>query len=187
MKNRLIRSLLVLILFISFPPLALANSPASSSNESSVPSNSAKQKKTYEVKFPSFKIMINNIHLNNGILRYPVLIYEGVTYFPMTWGFTQALGLDVRWDSEKGFAINKSNQAPKKLANEVAIISARHLYAKLPDFSIRVNNNEIDNDKEEYPILVFNDVTYFPMTWRFAVEELGLKISLENNKFSISK
>ncbi|NOU97612.1 YHYH domain-containing protein [Paenibacillus sp. LMG 31456] len=184
MKISFVRSLLVLVLFILFPSLTLANS---SNNSSGLSGDTINQKKVYEVKFPSFKITINNLHFDNGISKYPVLMYEGVTYFPMTWGFTQALGLDVRWDAEKGFAINKSNQGPKKLANEVAIISARHLYAKMPEFSIRVNNNEIDNDKEEFPVLVFNDVTYFPMTWRFAVEELGLKISLENNKFNISK
>ena len=30
-----------------------------------------------------------------------------------------------------------------------------------------------EHNKEEYPLLVFRDVTYFPLTWRFAVDELG--------------
>jgi hypothetical protein len=163
--------------------MAFANS-AGDSSESNI---SLKSKKTYEVKYPNYRITINNVNIDNAKSKYPVLVYEGVTYFPMTWGFTQALGLDVAWDSEKGFAIKKSNQPPSKLSLESAIISAKHLYAKLPDYSIQVNNKTIDNANEEFPVLVFNDVTYFPMTWRFAVEELGLDINLSNNKFSISR
>ena len=40
-------------------------------------------------------------------------------------------------------------------------------------FAITVNGKSIDNSKEEYPLLVFRDVTYFPLTWRFAVDEFG--------------
>jgi hypothetical protein len=160
---------------------------ADSSDESSKQSDDTKPKKTYEVKYPAFKIMINNVNMDNATSKYPVLMHEGVTYFPMTWRFTQALGLDVEWDSKEGFSINKSDQPAAKFYNEAAIISAKNLYAKLPDFTIRVNSKIIDNNQEEFPVLVFNDVTYFPMTWRFAVEELGLNISMDNNKFYISK
>jgi hypothetical protein len=143
--------------------------------------------KKIEVYYPAFNISINNSPFNNSISKYPVLLYNGITYFPMTWRFTQALGLEVNWDDAAGFAINKSDQRPELLRNETAIISAKHLYASLPDFPIRVNNHIIDNDKEEFPILVFNDITYFPMTWKYAVDELGLTLSFDKNKFSISK
>lgn len=36
-----------------------------------------------------------------------------------------------------------------------------------------VNGEVIDNSKEKYPLLLFRDVTYFPLTWRFAVDEFG--------------
>ena len=39
---------------------------------------------------------------------------------------------------------------------------------------ITVNGKTINNDEEPYPLLVFRDVTYFPLTWRFAVDEFGL-------------
>lgn len=50
--------------------------------------------------------------------------------------------------------------------------NTRQQTAKLADDKITVNGTVIDNSKEEYPLLVFRDVTYFPLTWRFAVNEL---------------
>ncbi len=40
---------------------------------------------------------------------------------------------------------------------------------------------KIDNSNEEYPLLVFRDVTYSPLTWRFAVDEFGWKYSFDQN------
>ncbi len=39
--------------------------------------------------------------------------------------------------------------------------------------AVRVNGKTVDNSREQYPLLLFRDVTYFPLTWRFAVEEFG--------------
>ena len=49
--------------------------------------------------------------------------------------------------------------------------------AEICSFNIVVNGKAIDNKKEEYPLLVYRDVTYFPLTWRFAVDEFGWNYS----------
>jgi hypothetical protein len=36
-----------------------------------------------------------------------------------------------------------------------------------------VNGKVISNSKEQYPLLSFRNVTYFPLTWRFAHDEFG--------------
>ncbi len=51
--------------------------------------------------------------------------------------------------------------------------NARKQTARIADGKITVNGKVIDNSKEEFPLLVFRDVTYFPLTWRFAVSEFG--------------
>jgi len=38
----------------------------------------------------------------------------------------------------------------------------------------------IDNTKEEYPLLLFRGLTYFPLTWRFAVDEFGWAYSFNH-------
>ena len=45
------------------------------------------------------------------------------------------------------------------------------------DDIILVNGKQIENSSEEYPVLRFRDVTYLPLTWRFAVEEFGWEYS----------
>jgi hypothetical protein len=35
----------------------------------------------------------------------------------------------------------------------------------LPDFPVELNHHQIDNRNREYPLLVYKDITYFPMTW----------------------
>jgi hypothetical protein len=45
--------------------------------------------------------------------------------------------------------------------------------AEVPASAITINGISIDNSKEEYPLLSFRDVTYFPLTWRFAHDQFG--------------
>lgn len=59
--------------------------------------------------------------------------------------------------------------------------------AKYADFPIVVNGQWVENESEEYPIIIFRDVTYFPMTWRFAVTEFNWTTSWEGMEgFSIN-
>ncbi|MDF2645659.1 MAG: hypothetical protein K0Q73_1464 [Paenibacillus sp.] len=104
----------------------------------------------------------------------------------MTFKFTQALALETVWDADTGFVIRKTSNKAGNLEFDYGSTNT-NLYAKEPDFNIYVNDSWVDNGSEEYPLLVLNDVTYFPMTWHYAVDELGLTIKLENNAFYISK
>jgi hypothetical protein len=141
---------------------------------------------TMKVNLPSYSIIVNGQQVANAASKYPVFEYKNITYFPMTWNYTLALGLETKWDADVGFVIRKTDRQAAKLTPDSGTPAAK-LYAQMPDFNVYVNDAWIDNDSEEYPLLVLNDVTYFPMTWQLAVEELGLTIGLENNTFHISK
>ncbi|KQX68462.1 YHYH domain-containing protein [Paenibacillus sp. Root444D2] len=135
---------------------------------------------------PTYSIYVNGNSVPNSSLKYPVISYKDITYFPMTFKFTQALALETVWNADVGFVIRKTSNKAGKVEFDYGSTNTS-LYAKEPDFNIYVNDSWIDNGSEEYPLLVLNDVTYFPMTWHYAVEELGLTIKLENNAFYISK
>jgi hypothetical protein len=139
-----------------------------------------------KVNIPSYKVYVNNQQVFSNSSKYPVIEYKDITYFPMTFSYTQAFGLDTSWDNEVGFSVRKTDNKAGKL-NMDSGTPANKLYAKQPDFSIFVNDSWVDNNNEEYPLLVLNDITYFPMTWKYAVEELGLTIKSESNAFYISK
>lgn len=139
-----------------------------------------------KVEKPTYTINVNGTSVNNSSIKYPIISYKDITYFPMTFKFTQALALETVWDAEAGFVIRKTSNKAGKLELDYGTTSS-NLYASQPDFNIYVNDAWIDNGTEEYPLLVLNDVTYFPMTWHYCVDELGLTIKFENNTFYISK
>lgn len=162
---------------------------SSSSSNSSSSSSSPKEvvpEGSLKVSLPTFQVFVNDQLISNSTSKYPLFVYKDITYFPMTWNYTQALALEIKWDSEIGFVIRKTDNKAAKLETDSGTPDPK-LYAKMPDFNVYVNDVWVDNSSEQYPILVLNDITYFPMTWKFAVEELGLTTKFENNSFYISK
>lgn len=127
-----------------------------------------------EVKanLPTFDVYFNGVKIENENRQFPLLVYKDITYVPMTYYDCRYLGLTTDWNNETStFSVEKSfvtgayrdyNWEWKNANNHKAIIC---------DCNVIVNGNIIDNLKEEYPLLTFRDVTYFPLTWRFAVEE----------------
>ena len=124
---------------------------------------------TETATIPSFDVHFNGNRVESEEREYPLLLYKDITYFPMTYFDSRHLGIEARWDGETHtLTISKENinavltayKSEKKndVKNSVAICS----------FNIVVNGKKIDNSKEEYPLLTFRDVTYFPLTWRFA-------------------
>ncbi|MFC3845680.1 hypothetical protein ACYEXS_29955 [Paenibacillus sp. MAH-36] len=44
----------------------------------------------------------------------------------------------------------------------------------LPNFEVKLNGHKVENQFREYPLLVYRDITYFPMTW-YDTRLLGLE------------
>ena len=129
---------------------------------------------TVQVTLPSFSVTLNGQTTGNDYSKYPLLVYKDITYFPMTYYDCRLLGLKTDWTADTGLVIDKNEGYFYEYLREVNNSkNARKQTAKLADGKITVNGKVIDNSKEEYPLLVFRDVTYFPLTWRFAVSEFG--------------
>ena len=45
--------------------------------------------------------------------------------------------------------------------------------AQIPSFDVHFNGNKVESTYREYPLLVYKDITYFPMTY-FDSRHLGL-------------
>lgn len=133
------------------------------------------------VTLPTFDVRVNNIEIDNENREYPLIVYKGITYFPMTFHDSRFLGLETKWDDSTGLKINKSKTKHGYVDYNSSPYKSGYI-AATPYFSIEVNGKSIDNSKEEYPLLVFRNVTYFPLTWRFAVDEFGwdYKFTQEN-------
>ncbi|CDZ74723.1 hypothetical protein ING2D1G_0561 [Peptoniphilus sp. ING2-D1G] len=53
-------------------------------------------------------------------------------------------------------------------------VEAKEVYAHLPGFDVTLNGIKVDNYSSEYPLLVYKDITYFPMTW-YTTRFLGVE------------
>ncbi len=129
---------------------------------------------TVRVTLPSFSVTLNGQTTSNDYSEYPLLVYRDITYFPMTYFDCRLLGLRTDWTAEAGLNIGKNEDAFYEYVREVrSARNAKSQSAQIATGRICVNGTVIDNAREEYPLLLFRDVTYFPLTWRFAVEEFG--------------
>ena len=144
----------------------------------SLPSVLAQQ--NVNVSLPAFKITMNDVKIDNNERLYPIIVYKDITYVPMTYNDSRFLGLETKWNADSGLQVNKINVQlaynPNKGYSNSYLESAA-----LPEFGIRVNGKNIDNQSETYPLLVFRDITYFPLTWRYMVDEFGWTSSFDPN------
>lgn len=125
---------------------------------------------------PAFNVTLNGILINNINSDYPLLTYKDITYFPLTWDYCRFLGLDCQWDQTSGLTINKTGQcfAYKNQEINSVINNMQTRYSVvIPSYPITINGQKIINNKENWPLINFRNITYFPLTWHFAAELFG--------------
>ncbi|MBQ3022145.1 MAG: hypothetical protein IJD91_02305 [Clostridia bacterium] len=120
---------------------------------------------------PSFDVHFNGNKVESEFREYPLLVYKDITYFPMTYFDSRHLGLTTEWDeSTRTLSINKESISASLRDYKAERKNSKSQYVTICDFNIKIHGNLIDNSKEEYPFITFRDVTYFPLTWRYAYE-----------------
>ncbi|WP_105615835.1 DUF5050 domain-containing protein [Vallitalea okinawensis] len=125
------------------------------------------------VSISDYDIYLNDVKVNNSTSEYPFITYKNITYFPLTFNDSRFLGLETEWSLDKGLFIENTGIVSEYKGYKTTNVNANHYQASVANFQITVNGKIIDNSKEEYPILLFRDVTYFPLTWRFIVDEFN--------------
>lgn len=137
-----------------------------------------------DVTIPEYDVKVNGVKIETAQSQYPVLVYKGVTYFPMTSDYLSGVGLNLKFSNETGLEISKSGNLDQLVQRFLGAENelGSTVKAKIAPFPVKVNGKMIDNASEEYPVLSYKNVTYFPMTWRFAVTEFGWKTTWSNEK-----
>ena len=141
-----------------------------------------------KVKIASFYTQIEDVSVDNRYVEYPLITYKDITYFPMTYNLCAMLDLSTGYDSEQGLYITKHYFDMQDTSNLFGG-SATNYYdteydAVIPSYPVYLNGIRIDNTKEEYPLINFRNITYFPMTWHFAYEELNFNINWSQEDYS---
>lgn len=129
------------------------------------------------LNLPDYDVTINDETIENEKRQYPILEHKGITYFPMTWFDSRYLGIETIWNSEEGLYVTASN-VTGSYSPGTGPISTSSFTARKPNFNVYINN-ELYTDTE-YPCLVYDNVTYLPLTWRVAKENLGWDYHWDN-------
>lgn len=126
-----------------------------------------------EVTLPTFPVILNGCEMKPEYDAYPVIVYKDITYFPMTYRYGIFLGLATNW-SGNTLTVDIKNTASQTLRwYEQKEKNRNKQIASIATSNIVVNGKTIYNGQEKYPLLLFRNITYFPLTWRFAVDEFG--------------
>ena len=64
--------------------------------------------KCANVTLPDFNIRLNGVKIDNQSREYPLIVYNNIIYFPMTYFDSMFLGLETIWDDITGLKINVS-------------------------------------------------------------------------------
>ncbi len=132
------------------------------------------EEEVVEVELPNFDVYINGSVINNENEMYPFILYKGITYIPMTWDVSNSLGLNLKWSKEEGLRISKSDSMTLLEQKGGGSYKKNKLYeALILTSDVKVNGKGIDNKTEQYPLLNFKNITYFPMTYDFMVKQFN--------------
>lgn len=142
-----------------------------------------------KVKIAPFSTEIDYMSVDNRYVQYPLITYKDITYFPMTFDLCAQLGLVCGYENEKGLFITREyadyeKETPKPFGDKATNYYNKLYDAQIPTYPVYLNGVYIDNEKEEYPLINFRGITYFPMTWRFAYEELNFDIEWSEKDYS---
>lgn len=89
----------------------------------------------------------------------------------MTFAGCRYLGLETKWDQTTGLEINKTNISYPLDEYQTSGLNSNQYIASIPEFKIMINGRTVDNNNAEFPLLIFREITYFPLTWEYAVNE----------------
>lgn len=141
-------------------------------------------RKVEYVTIPECKVTFNGQVVDSSNRYYPLLQFRGITYFPMTYDDSRFMGVTTHWDADAKKLTIKKEKVENARYNDYKAFpnTAKYIYESVEgiygqvknyEFELEVNGEKVINSNEEYPLLVFRNITYFPLTWRFAVNEFG--------------
>lgn len=120
------------------------------------------------------KITLNGQVIDNSTAEYPMLVYKDITYFPMTFYLSRFLGLTTEWDApSRTLFITRTGGVGDYVPDTGHSRKSGAVSVTRADYAVFVNDREVDNSKAEWPLLNYGAVTYFPLTWAFAVDAFG--------------
>ena len=156
MKKRIIQSLLAIVCCVTVALSAIPTAEAA-----------------MRASVVTGKVTLNGQVIDNKTAKYPLLIYSNITYFPMTYHLSRFMGVSADWNGGSKTLDITAGGARTAYVAETGKKQSGSVSVALPSYKISVNGAQINNKEEKYPIFNYNGITYFPLTWAYAVDSFG--------------
>lgn len=143
-----------------------------------------------EVLIPDYTVVLNDNQIAYKDSLYPLISYKDITYFPMTYEYCRFMGMTTSWVDGEGLWIAYYPGAGAEIYDAPIYetkVNSKYNKATLPEYPIYINGRKIDNNTEEYPLLNFRGVTYFPMTWEYANNEFCWNTGWKNSILTVNR
>lgn len=119
------------------------------------------------------KVTLNGQVIDNKNAKYPLLTYSNITYFPMTYHLSRFMGVETDWNGTAKSLNIYAGGAQSAYVAEPGKAQRGSVAVTPASYKISVNGAQINNKEEKYPIFNYNGITYFPLTWAYAVDSFG--------------
>lgn len=128
-------------------------------------------------------VVMNGQQIDSGTARYPLLVYNDITYVPMTYDLSRFMGLTTAWDSvTKTLSIDRSRDRGPYVPDAGHGAKKGSVSVTRVVTPVIVCGVSIDNALEaDYPLFLYQGVTYFPLTNNFMVSSFGWTYSWNMN------
>ena len=156
MKKRIIQSLLAIVCCVTVALSAIPTAEAA-----------------MRASVVTGKVTLNGQVIDNKTGKYPLLIYSNITYFPMTYQLSRFMGVETDWNNAAKSLNITAGGAQSAYVAETGKTQRGSVAVTLASYKISVNGAQINNKEEKYPIFNYNGITYFPLTWAYAVDSFG--------------
>ncbi len=135
-----------------------------------------------KVNIPDHEVTINGVSIDSEFREYPILKYENITYFPLTYYDCRFLGLESKWTDENRLIVKKTGVFGEYRDYLSTKINNHADVAEIPVFDVVIDGEKVSNSDQKYPLLSFRNITYFPITWSYAVEMFGWSYEYDTSK-----
>ena len=132
------------------------------------------------------EVLVNEVALDHLNSTYPLLQYNNIVYFPLTYAYGQVLGFGVDYAPETGLAIYSAPVGENDLGqyalgeDATPYVGGTPVQASTSTMPILLNSDDIST-QGEWPCLFFNDIAYLPFTWTYMYDGLGIMYTFQED------
>ena len=114
-----------------------------------------------EAELADFPVTLNGQTVDSAHRLYPLLLYKGMTYFPLRYEESRYLGLETSWPAEAGLGVERTGVV-NVWKDDDWVVNSNPLLVQTADYPVTIDGRQAALG--QYPFLDYHGVTYVPLT-----------------------